>query len=219
MKTKKPTRRERQAELLKKEILEAALMVFKEHGYEKATTKKIAERAEVSEGTLYNYFKNKRDILLSLFNIIKERTFNQATISPDIKGDLNKTLTESLALQFDQKSTLSIFTLLLHETGIDPSVQKVFKEQVKAIRKSRTDFFEQLEKAGKIRKVNSTAMAMLINIITIGYITLVESGDKEMAKIPINKLAGEITDILINGMAIPAKIKSSVVYDENILKN
>ena len=76
MQTKKPTRRERQAELLKKEILEAALEVFKEYGYEKATTKKIAERAEVSEGTLYNYFENKRDILLNLFQIIKERTYN-----------------------------------------------------------------------------------------------------------------------------------------------
>ena len=74
MKTKKPTRKERQAELLKKEILDAALVVFKEYGFEKATTKKIAERAEVSEGTLYNYFKNKRDILISLFKIIKERT-------------------------------------------------------------------------------------------------------------------------------------------------
>ena len=53
----------------------------------------------------------------------------------------------------------------------------------------------------------------------IGYIALIESGDKELAKFPINKLANEITDILINGLAISAKTKSRVVFKEEILKN
>jgi len=218
MKAKKPTRRERQAELLKNEILDAALEVFKECGFEKATTKKIAERAEVSEGTLYNYFENKRDILISLFYIIKERTFNNISILPAFAGDIDKLLTTSLSSQFNKNSTLSIFTLLLHEASRDPNVQKIFHEQLKAIRKSRIDFFKQLENAGKIRKGNAAIMAILINIITFGYITLIESGDEELAKIPVKKLANEITDILINGLA-PAKTKSRVVFNEKILRN
>ncbi|MGD0710136.1 MAG: TetR/AcrR family transcriptional regulator [Bacteroidales bacterium] len=218
MKTKKPTRKERQAELLKKEILDAALVVFKEYGFEKATTKKIAERAEVSEGTLYNYFKNKRDILISLFKIIKERTSNNITILPNHAGDINKLLSASLSSQFNKKSTLSIFTLLLHEADHDPHVQKIFSEQVKAIRKSRIDFFKQFENTGKIRKVNATTIAILINTITFGYITMIESGDKELAKIPINKLANEITDILVNGL-VPAMKKGKAEFKDEILSN
>jgi AcrR family transcriptional regulator len=219
MQAKKTTRRERQAELLKKEILEAALVVFKEYGYEKATTKKIAEKAEVSEGTLYNYFENKHDILISLFKIIQERTSNNLKNLPDYTNDINKLLSARLVSQLDPNSTLSIFTLLLHEADRDPDVQKIFQEQVKAIRKSRIDFFKQLENTGKIRKVNTTIMAMLINTITFGYITMIESGDKELARIPINKLANEIADILANGLTAPAKTKSSMVFENEILKN
>ncbi len=105
MKITKPTRRERQTELLKKEILDAALEVFKEYGYEKATTKKIAEKAEVSEGTLYNYFKNKRDILLNLFYIIRDRTTDNITKFPDYAGDITKLLTASMTFQFNQDTT------------------------------------------------------------------------------------------------------------------
>ena len=62
-------------------------------------------------------------------------------------------------------------------------------------------------------------MAILINIITFGYITLIESGDKELAKIPINKLANEITDILINGLAAPVKKTGKVVFKDEMLRN
>ncbi len=219
MKTTKPTRRERQTELLKKEILDAALEVFKEYGYEKATTKKIAEKAEVSEGTLYNYFKNKRDILLNLFYIIRDRTTDNITKFPDYAGDITKLLTASMTFQFNQDTTLSILTLLLHEADRDPFVQKLFQEQIEMIRKSRIDLFKQLEKAGKIRKVNTTTLALLMNTMTIGYISMVESGDKELAKIPVKKLAGEIADILVNGLAATKKKENKVVFDEELLKN
>ena len=79
--------------------------------------------------------------------------------------------------------------------------------------------FKQLENTGKVRKVNATTIAILINTITFGYITMIESGDKELAKIPIDKLVNEITDILVNGLALPLKTKGKVVFNEEILKN
>lgn len=219
MKTKKPTRRERQAELLKKEILEAAVNVFKEYGFEKATTKRIAERAEVSEGTLYNYFENKRDILISLFKIIRKKTFNNISILPGNESDINKLLSTIMITQFNKNSIIPIFTLLLQEARLDPKVQKEFCEQNKAMRKSRIDFYKQLEKTGKVRKVNALTMAVLMSAIAIGYTTLIESGDEELAKIPVNKLANEITDILVNGLAAPAKKMDKVAFQKEFLKN
>jgi hypothetical protein len=38
--------------------------VFTEKGYHKATTKEIARAASISEGTIYNYFNNKRELLV-----------------------------------------------------------------------------------------------------------------------------------------------------------
>lgn len=47
-------------------ILEAAAQVLESHGPERATTNRIAERAGVSIGTLYQYFPNKEALYAEL---------------------------------------------------------------------------------------------------------------------------------------------------------
>ncbi|OOG67692.1 TetR family transcriptional regulator [Sinorhizobium sp. A49] len=46
-------------------ILDAAALLFREVGYDSARIEDIAERAEVSVGTFYNYYENKGDILVA----------------------------------------------------------------------------------------------------------------------------------------------------------
>jgi TetR/AcrR family fatty acid metabolism transcriptional regulator len=46
-------------------ILKAAEKIFAEKGYDNTTTLDISRRAGVAEGTLYEYYKNKEDILFS----------------------------------------------------------------------------------------------------------------------------------------------------------
>ncbi|OWY61320.1 hypothetical protein B7486_64405, partial [cyanobacterium TDX16] len=50
-------------------ILEAAAEVFTEHGYAAGTTNRIAERAGMSVGSLYQYFPNKDAILVELVEL------------------------------------------------------------------------------------------------------------------------------------------------------
>lgn len=50
-----------------KQIIDAAVIVIAQHGYHQAQVSKIAKQAGVADGTIYLYFKNKEDILLSLF--------------------------------------------------------------------------------------------------------------------------------------------------------
>ncbi|WNG51620.1 TetR/AcrR family transcriptional regulator [Archangium minus] len=47
-------------------ILEAAAQVLVEQGYEKTTTARVAERAGVSVGSLYQYFPNKESLVAAL---------------------------------------------------------------------------------------------------------------------------------------------------------
>lgn len=50
-------------------ITEAAVEVFAEKGFRQARVSDIAKRAGVADGTIYLYFKNKEDVLLSIFEV------------------------------------------------------------------------------------------------------------------------------------------------------
>ena len=54
-------------------ILEAALDVFREHGYERTPVRMIAERAGVPISTLYAHIKGKEELFLELAGPVMER--------------------------------------------------------------------------------------------------------------------------------------------------
>jgi AcrR family transcriptional regulator len=55
-----------------KQILAAALKLFVTYGFHGTPTSKIAEEAEVANGTLFHYYKTKDDLVVGLYNYIKE---------------------------------------------------------------------------------------------------------------------------------------------------
>lgn len=56
-------RKERERKRRWNEIIDAAEEVFFSRGHENATMDEVAEKAEVSKGTLYNHFKNKSELM------------------------------------------------------------------------------------------------------------------------------------------------------------
>ncbi|NMB26318.1 MAG: TetR/AcrR family transcriptional regulator [Firmicutes bacterium] len=59
----------------REDIREAAIRVIAAHGYHYATTDKIAEAAGIAVGTIYNYFRNKEEILEYIFQVEVEKRF------------------------------------------------------------------------------------------------------------------------------------------------
>jgi AcrR family transcriptional regulator len=60
-------RRAQNKEAIRKRIVTAALSLFQTKGFEATTTKAIARKAGIAEGTVFNYFKTKEDIALHFF--------------------------------------------------------------------------------------------------------------------------------------------------------
>ncbi|MEW5913245.1 MAG: TetR/AcrR family transcriptional regulator [Thermodesulfobacteriota bacterium] len=57
----------------KQRILDAALKVFAEKGFQDATVAAIARRARVSEGTIYEHFSNKENLLFHIPKAFTDR--------------------------------------------------------------------------------------------------------------------------------------------------
>ncbi len=53
-------------------ILKAAMEVFARYEYKKASTDLIASRAGVSKGLLFYYFRNKKDLYLTVYEYVKQ---------------------------------------------------------------------------------------------------------------------------------------------------
>ncbi|MBI9075522.1 MAG: TetR/AcrR family transcriptional regulator [Desulfatibacillum sp.] len=63
-------RRDRQRKERRQAILQAAENLFAQQGYRKTRIEDIAGMADVSVGTVYGYFKNKEDLLMSVLDDI-----------------------------------------------------------------------------------------------------------------------------------------------------
>jgi len=74
------------------QIIDAAVKVIAENGYHSSQVSKIAKAAGVADGTIYLYFKNKEDILITVFKE-KMGQFIE-TIASEI--DKRQTATEKL---------------------------------------------------------------------------------------------------------------------------
>ena len=62
---KLPTKRKRQAEERRKQLIDTALGLFAAKGFENTTTKEIAEASGVAQGLIYHYFAGKEELLFA----------------------------------------------------------------------------------------------------------------------------------------------------------
>jgi AcrR family transcriptional regulator len=80
----------------KDKIIETALKLFVDNGFHGTATSKIAQEAGVANGTLFNYFKTKDDLVIALYISVKEEL--AASISQNTTPD--KELKEVMKSQF-----------------------------------------------------------------------------------------------------------------------
>jgi AcrR family transcriptional regulator len=64
---KGPGKRDQNKQAIRDRIVKAALTLFQTKGFETTTTKAIARKAVIAEGTVFNYFRTKEDIALFFF--------------------------------------------------------------------------------------------------------------------------------------------------------
>lgn len=74
-------------------IILAATKVFAKKGFFNARISDIAKEAKVADGTIYLYFANKLDILLSVFAQETEKLINKVTNLLNAEEDVQKKLT------------------------------------------------------------------------------------------------------------------------------
>jgi len=96
----------------KKLIMEVALELFANDGYHSTSISKIAKKAQMSKGLMYNYFDSKEDLLSSIFDNIMNRIMDM--LDPNHDEEITKKEAENF---FDR-----FFDVLIH----NPQEWKLF---------------------------------------------------------------------------------------------
>lgn len=108
-------------------ILGAASQVLIQHGYEQATTARIATRAGVSVGSLYQYFPNKEALVAALIERHADDLVN--SVRSILRSHANSTLEDCVRASIEA-------TITAHR--LDPRLHKILHEQVPRVGRLQT---------------------------------------------------------------------------------
>lgn len=193
-----------------KKILLAAIQVFSQKGFSASTTSEIAKNAGVAEGTIFRYYKTKKDILRSiliqLINLISgklvvesiEKIFDNAQ-DKDLRSLFKELLHDRLKLAETVSPMLRIVITeaIYHEDVRDAIYKNIISRAVDSF----TVFHQKMTERGLIRSdVSSMAVfrSALGNIaILLGQKMLF--GEKFSADDFDTEVENTI-DIMINGL-------------------
>lgn len=101
-------------------ILESALTLFRERGYEQTTMRTISEAAEVSLGNLYYYFKSKEVLIQAFYARTHEEHLVACSELLEQESDLHARLLGVMRTKLDTIAPYHPFAGVLFRTAADP---------------------------------------------------------------------------------------------------
>ena len=168
-------------DLRKDQILDAALTVLVQNGYEGSRMDDVVSESQLSKGAIYWYYKSKKDMYLDLVNFWVIRY--SATINHLVENDQSAP---------DQLKSLFNYFIDQYESDPDPFIaltefwsmaQKDNDFRAK-LQKVYSQFLEVLEKIvakgvidGDFKKldIRITAMSIMLNVESINWFTLFDT--------------------------------------------
>lgn len=158
----------------REQILESALTVFVEKGYNGTTTMDIAKEAEISEVTLFRYFDSKKQIFMEAIEPILITSLKESL-------ELSKDLEPMEKLEYILKNRIKfisqhyeVIKLILMESQINPEIADFdFINQITSLLK------ESIIEADIELQDDDFSLRLLMGSI-LSFLYLPETDDKEI---------------------------------------
>ena len=129
-------------EIRQEQIKQAVLDIIHTDGLKNLSTRMLAQRIGMSEGTIFRHFPTKQDIILSIISDVQRdfigslRTIANSNIEPEER--LKKFLCQTVKYLIDNKGiTMLLFSEASHNNDADmkANLQQIFNNQKKLVSK------------------------------------------------------------------------------------
>ncbi len=200
---KQTARRQRRIMRRKKEILAAAARIFAEKGYANATTREIAEAADLAEGTLYNYYGGKREILLAILDetlAVVDAMFERA--GPlETRQDAVALVEQGYALLLD---ALPFVRTLVTVGWLDDVVlQRFLKDGLNRLSDRVQRFIKRRIDAGQFRSIDpALATQMVLGMFVAPIAPVLRGVQAPPSAQECHALAVEVIALFTDGMRV-----------------
>lgn len=183
-----------------KQIVDAAVIVIAENGYHQAQVSKIAKEAGVADGTIYLYFKNKEDILISVFRekmgIFAENVKNILAEEIPATEKLYKMIDNHFSLLYNDRHLAIVTQLELRQSNkeLRSQINEVLKEYLTLLDSILKEGIDQgeFEKGIDIRLARQMVFGTIDETIT--------SWVMNDQKYDLLKLAPQVHRLILKGM-------------------
>jgi AcrR family transcriptional regulator len=185
------------------QILDAAAKVFASKGYQRATTKEIASEAGVAEGTIYNYFDSKRDLLIAMASRLALDSLHEMDSLPpreDVKAYVLALVTNRFDLLL---KNIDLVRALMPEVLVDDDLRQAYMDEVLTPATSYLgDYIESRTRAGAFRKVKTDVVArtMIGAVMSFGFLWLQERS--EVDERSHEELVSEVVGLFLDGLRV-----------------
>ncbi|MEG0772166.1 TetR/AcrR family transcriptional regulator [Clostridium sp.] len=147
------SRRERKKEETRGNIIDTAVSLFEEKGFQETSMEEIAEKSDVSKGTLYNYFQDKESILVGYFQTIIADYFDEIKESLMVNMNIETRLYTLLGLMskiFKNHDELALI-YFKHRMKSPIDVNLVDSSQRSGVEKWVLEIMEKAQENGQLR--------------------------------------------------------------------
>lgn len=191
----KLSRKEREREEHRRDILRAGERVFVRKGFHAATVEEIAQEAEFAVGTLYNFFKSKEELYSRIFeNLVREfmEEFEKKVFS---ESDPRVAIAKLIETQFRIFEEHRAFARIVFEISPDGpiSIERILPKDIRELRDRHiervTGIFAEGIRRGQFDDVDPLYLALSLDGVIHSFFTYwLRTEPKESLDVRTSKL-------------------------------
>lgn len=150
----------------REKIVESALALFREHGYEATTMRMVADHAGVSSGNAYYYFRSKEELLQAFYAEIHAAHVEACRAVLAEEKKLADRLRGVIHARLEVTEPYHRFSGLLFRQAADPkSALNPFHEASREVREEATAIFAEALSGAERTKIPKDLLAELPNLL------------------------------------------------------
>ncbi len=193
-----PERRRLQPELRKRQILDAAVHLFFEAGYEGASLRDLANRVGINKATIYHYFETKEEILFHIVTEEGQRLLEGVREVVQRGGRPLEVLEAMVRFQigYMEDHVEQVKVLVEEKKSLRADLQRQSRATESAILELYKQVLERCQGEGSIRPVHPTTAAFGI----LGQINWLYHWYRPEGALAIRELADQVVALLYHGL-------------------